>query len=642
MLFTRLDENPILKPKRNHLWEAQAVFNGCPVRRGQNIYLLYRALSFPYYSAIAETTLPVSSIGKAQSKDGIHFAGRRRFIFPEYSWERFGCEDPRVTKLNNKYYIFYTALSKWPPTTSGIKVGVAISKDLVKIKEKHLVTPFNAKAMALFSQKINGKIYAILTVDTDQPPAKICLASFDNEEEIWSNNYWLSWYENRDSYTLPLIRRPEDHLEVGTPPIKTKDGWLLLYSYIQNYLSKSKERLFGIEAVLLDLNDPSKILGRTEMPILSPEEYYERIGLVPNIVFPSGALMKTSRLYVYYGAADTTCCVASTRTSMLLGILRERVPILDLQRVEENPVIKPIKEHPWESKATFNPGAIYLKNKVHIIYRAMSEDNTSTFGYATSTDGTHIDYRATEPIYTPRDHFEQKLVPGGNSGCEDPRLTRIGNKIFMLYTAYNGKNPPRVAVTEIYVRDFLKQEWKWSRPILISPPQFDNKDAFVFPELVNDKYIFVHRLGTCIDYDFSKNISDILHGNAWLDEHSWIEPRKGWWDSEKVGAAAPPFRTREGWIMLYHGVSEDKIYRVGAVLLDSKNPVKILSRTIYPIFEPETPYEKEGQVSNVVFPCGNVVMRGKLYVYYGGGDSVTGIATVQVKDLMKILRLCRY
>ncbi len=642
MLFTRINENPILKPKRNHLWEAQAVFNGCPVRRGNDIFLLYRALSFPYYSAIAETTLPVSSIGKALSKDGIHFAGRRRFIFPEYSWERYGCEDPRVNKFNGKYFVFYTALSIWPPNQDGIKVALAISKDLNKIKEKHLVTPFNAKAMALFPQKINGKIYAVLTVDTDQPPAKICLAAFDDEEEIWSHHYWESWYSSRDSSKLPLQRRPEDHLEVGTPPIKTKDGWLLLYSYIQNYLSPTKEKLFGVEAVLLDFDDPQKIIGRTEMPILSPEEYYERIGLVPDIVFPSGALMKSSRLHVYYGAADTTCCVASIRSSMLLGILKRKEPILQLKRAEENPIITPVKEHGWESKATFNPAALYLQGKVHIVYRAMSGDNTSTFGYANSSDGVHIDFRAAEPIYKPRDSFEQKLVPGGNSGCEDPRLTRIGNKIFMLYTAYNGKNPPRVAVTEILVKDFLKQEWRWSRPILISPPQFDNKDAFVFPELVNNQYIFVHRLGTCIDYDFSKSINDVLHGNAWLDEHSWIEPRNGWWDSEKVGAAAPPFKTPEGWVMLYHGVSEDMVYRVGAVLLDLKNPVKILSRTIYPIFEPETAYEKEGQVARVVFPCGNVVMGGKLYVYYGGGDSVVGVATVDTKKLLKILQLCSY
>lgn len=642
MIAQRLDENPILKPKRNHLWEYMAVYNGCVTKRAKETILIYRALSLPYYSVLTDNTLSVSSIGLARSKDGIHFSERRRFIFPEYPWERFGCEDPRVTKFGNRYYIFYTALSTWPPKAEGIRVGLALSKDLKRVNKKYLITPFNAKAMALFPQMIDKKIYAILTVHTDRPPARICLAAFNKTEDIWSQGYWQEWYKNFERYALPLWCGPEDHFEVGAPPIKTKDGWLLLYSYIKDYFSKSKERLFEVEAALLDLDNPFKILNRAEVPILTPEEYYERIGLVPNVVFPSGALVRRSRLYVYYGAADTTCCVASVRLPNLLGLLLKKVPILKLQRAEENPIIQPIKDHSWESKATFNPGALYLRGRVHIIYRAMSGDNTSTFGYATSGDGIHIDYRSPVPIYTPREEFEQKIVPGANSGCEDPRLTKIGDRIYMFYTAYNGKNPPRVAVTRIWVRDFLLQNWKWSKPVLITSPQFDNKDAFLFPDSINERYICVHRLGNDIDYDFCSNLDQKLKGNAWLDEHRWIEPRKGWWDSKKVGAAAPPFQTRRGWIMLYHGVSEDGVYRVGAVLLDLKNPVKIIARTIYPIFEPEAPYEREGQVSKVVFPCGNVVMRGELYVYYGGGDRVVGVATVKVRELLKILRLCQF
>ncbi len=640
MLIVRSEENPILKPKRNHVWEAGAVFNGCPVKKGENIYLVYRALSLPYYSVLTDTTLPVSSIGLARSKDGIHFTGRRRFIFPEHPWERFGCEDPRVTKFNGKYFIFYTALSSWPPTADGIRVGLAVTRDLSRVR-KYPVTPFNAKAMALFPERINGKMYAILTVHTDRPPARICLASFSSEEEVWSESHWQTWYETFEKYALNLQRCPEDHIEVGAPPIKTKDGWLLFYSYIKDYFSKCREKLFTIEAVLLDLNDPFKIIGRAELPLLTPEEYYEKIGLVPNVVFPSGALIMSSRVNVYYGAADTTCCVGSIGQSVLSELLLKKEPVVKLRRAEENPIIKPIKDHPWESKATFNPGALYLQRKVHIIYRAMSEDNTSTFGYATSEDGVHIDYRSAEPVYTPRVEFEQKGVPGGNSGCEDPRLTRINDRIYMFYTAYNGKNPPRVAVTYIRVADFLKQKWDWSKPSLITPPQYDNKDAFLFPEAIDEKYLCVHRLGNCIDYDFCANLDARLKGNIWLDEHRWIEPRKGWWDSEKVGAAGPPFRTKEGWLMLYHGVSADCVYRVGAVLLDLNNPVKVLARTIYPIFEPEARYEKEGQVPNVVFPCGNVVLGDKLYVYYGGGDSVVGVATVKIGELLRILKLCQ-
>ncbi|MBN2240779.1 MAG: hypothetical protein JW712_13475 [Dehalococcoidales bacterium] len=642
MIAQRSDDNPVLEPKRNHLWESVAVFNGCPVRMGEDIYLAYRALSLPYYNVLSDTTHSVSSIGLAKSEDGIHFFRRRRFIFPEYPWERFGCEDPRVTKLGDTYYFFYTALSTWPPTPDGIKVGVALSKDLKKVTEKHLVTPFNAKAMALFPEKIGGRIYAILTVNTDRPPVRVCIAVFDREEDIWSQAYWHEWYKHIEQYELPLRVSHDDHYEVGAPPVKTKDGWLLLYSYIKDYFSGTREKLFEVQSVLLDPDDPLEISGRTDMPILIPEEYYEKYGMVPNVVFPSGGLADDDHYYLYYGAADTTCCTASVRLPALLGVLQNKEPILKLQRAEENPVISPVREHLWESKATFNPAALHLDGKVHILYRAMSGDNTSTLGYAESSDGIHIDYRSTEPVYVPRESFETKLVPGGNSGCEDPRLTRIGDRIFLFYTAYNGKNPPRVAVSTITVTDFLNRNWKWSDPNLITPPQYDNKDAFLFPEPVDGKYICVHRLGNDIDYDFCPDVDERFKGTVWLNEHRWIEPRVAWWDSKKVGAAAPPVKTDKGWIMLYHGVSDDSVYRVGALLLDLDDPIKILARTIYPIFEPETPYEINGQVSRVVFPCGNVILGDTLFVYYGGGDSVTGVATVKVKDLLRILRLSRF
>jgi len=128
-------------------------------------------------------------------------------------------------------------------------------------------------------------------------------------------------------------------------------------------------------------------------------------------------------------------------------------------------------------------------------------------------------------------------------------------------------------------------------------------------------------------------------GSTWLEEIRWLKPRKGFWDSKKIGIAAPPIKTRKGWILFYHGVSEeDGMYRIGAVLLNLKNPTRIIGRTDYPLLEPETLYEKEGQVSNVVFPCGNVVIGNRIYIYYGGGDKVIGTASIEIKKLLKILR----
>jgi predicted GH43/DUF377 family glycosyl hydrolase len=637
MFIKRFEHNPILWPDKNHSWEAEGVFNPSPVKFKNKILILYRALSAPHYHEAVKLNLSISDIGIAESKDGLNFSNRRKLITPEYDWEKFGCEDPRVTKLGDNYYIFYTALSNFPPKPEDIKIGLAITSDF-KNFSKYQVTHFNSKAMALFPEKINGKIWAILTVNTDKRPSSICLAEFNSEKEIYSKDYWDAWYKNYYNFALDIGRKSGDHIEVGSAPIKTKYGWIVFYSHIQNYFSSS--RVFGIEAILLDLKNPKKILGKTDFPILWPEEYYEKYGITFNTIFPSGAMLHKNKIYLYYGSADTNCAVAFIDLKILINkFLKKEINFVKFNRFKNNPILTPNEKNNWESKAVFNPGAIYLNGKVHIVYRAMSKDNTSTIGYAVSSDGFNIDFKSSKPIYEPREPFEKKLIPEANSGAEDPRLVKIGNKIYMFYTAYDSKNPPRVALTSIKVTDFLNQNWNWSRSVLISPPGIDDKDSAMFPEKIKGNYIIIHRVGKDIDLSFHKDLN--FDGKTWLEEYRWLRPRPGSWDSEKVGLAGPPIKTKEGWIVFYHGFSFDKIYRIGAILADLKDPTKIISRTDYPLFEPEEIYEKQGEVPNVVFPCSNVLIGDTIFFYYGGGDKVVGVATVKLKDLLSALKICK-
>ena len=286
----RHPQNPVLKPDTDFSWQARATFNGCPIQKGDITYLFFRAISQKQYNVTADVTVELSTIGQASGIDGISFKNSRPFITPEHDWERFGCEDPRVTEMDDMYYIFYTALSRYPFSADGIKVAVAITEDLKTIREKHLVTPFNAKAMALFPEKIQGKMTAIVSVNTDKPPARMGIITFDTVEQMWSEAYWEQWYATLDNHTIDLKRNPDDHTEVGAPPIKTKDGWLLIYSHINHY--GKPDVLFGIEAVLLDEKDPRKIIGQTVHPLMAPEDLYELYGMIPNIVFPSGALVQ--------------------------------------------------------------------------------------------------------------------------------------------------------------------------------------------------------------------------------------------------------------------------------------------------------------------------------------------------------------
>ncbi|MDE2040901.1 MAG: hypothetical protein KGI59_00740 [Patescibacteria group bacterium] len=621
--LTRSDHNPIISPVREHPWEAAAAFNGCPVIDGKKIRMVYRAMSEP--DLLREPHIRMSVVATAVSDDGFHFSDRKVLISPDREFDFCGCEDPRVTKLGDTYYIFYTALGGYPFSADNIKVAVALSKDLQTVTEKHLVTPFNAKAMTLFPEKINGKIAALLTVNTDRKPSDICYVEFDNQSDIWSPKFWDEWWKNLDAHKIHIRRLPTDHIELGAPPVLTDEGWVVVYSHIQRY--GSSDQVFGIEVVLLDKNNPRHILGRTKGPFMVPDEYYEHTGQVPHIVFPTGALIRNEKFEVYYGAADTHCAVATIPLENLLSSITESQKAF-VKRFAGNPIISPRPSMLWETRGTLNPAAIDLGGKTHILYRAVAVDNISTIGYASSTDGLSIDERSDKPIYFPRADFESR-------GCEDPRLMEIDKRVYMTYTAYDGSTP-RVAVSSIPTTDFLKKKWgSWSKPDIITPPSIANKDAAILPEPCKGGYMIFHRVHESVCADFVAALDFSTYKITQCIEI--ITPRRGMWDGGKVGISAPPVKTKAGWLLLYHGVSWSTTYRVGAVLLDLNDPTIVKARSAVPLFEPEEEYERKGIVPNVVFPCGLVVRGTTAYMYYGGGDLVTGVATMKMSALLRML-----
>ncbi len=635
-MFTlnRSEHNPILSPMEEHPWEALAAFNGCPIVEKKKTYMVYRAMSEP--DLLEEPHMSTSVVAIASSDDGAHFEKRKVFFGPSTEYDKYGCEDPRITKLGDTFYIFYTALGGYPFSADNIKVAVALSTDLKTVKEKHLVTPFNAKAMALFPEKINGKLAALVTVNTDRKPSDICYIEFNKPEDIWSEEYWNKWSSDLDSHKINLRRAKNDQVELGAPPLKTDKGWLVVYSHIQDY--GGSNTVFGVEVMLLDLVNPRRIVGRTKGSFMIPDTYYERAGHVANIVFPSGALIKKDKLEIYYGAADTHCAMAYIYLDNLLDTITESESSKKtrFKRFIGNPIITPRPGFLWEAGGTLNPAAIDVGNKTHIIYRGATVSNVSTLGYAVSSDGFTIDERLDKPIYFPRAEFEYRQGANSNYGCEDPRIVVIGDKLYMTYTAYDG-NTPRVAVSFITIHDFLDRRWSaWSMPEVITPPNIPNKDAAILPEAINGKYLILHRVNESICGDFVNSLDFSKEEvNKCIE---MLNPRPGMWDGEKVGISGPPVKTKRGWLLLYHGVSRSKKYRVGAILLDLEDPTIVKARTAVPVFEPEESYERNGLVPNVVFPCSLIVRNGTAYIYYGAADSVIGVATIGLDDLLNKLR----
>lgn len=301
--------------------------------------------------------------------------------------------------------------------------------------------------------------------------------------------------------------------------------------------------------------------------------------------------------------------------------------MITLKRYNKNPILKPIKSHPWE-KYVYNCGAIVLDNKVHIIYRALGRDNVSRLGYASSKDGFKIDERLDKPVFLPQIEAEQPMVKFSNTGVEDPRLTRIRDRIYMIYVATDGRIA-QVAMASIKVKDFLEKQWNWRRQGVIFPDR-DNRNAVLFPEKINGKYVLYHRLKPNIWVSYSPDLK------KWSAPKIVMRVRKGMWDDFKIGAAGPPIKLKNKWLFIYHGVERRKIwgkrggvYGLGYAFIDVKNPEKVLFRSKQPILQPIKDYEKKGQVPNVVFSCGAVIKEKKLFVYYGGADTVIGVATAK-------------
>jgi beta-1,2-mannobiose phosphorylase / 1,2-beta-oligomannan phosphorylase len=327
-----------------------------------------------------------------------------------------------------------------------------------------------------------------------------------------------------------------------------------------------------------------------------------------------------------------------------------------LQRYKRNPILVPNEANWWESKAVFNCAILHYENKFHMLYRAIGEYERyiSRIGYASSTDGYSF-ARSNHIALEPMQDYEQY-------GIEDPRMVEIDNQVYITYvilSAYVTDGAIVEASTALATTtDFLE----YTRLGVITTKGSNNKDVVLFPEKMSQQqqssvlsssnntdgagnYFFLHRPSGWIGSKYGVNKPSIWlgEGNALtnFEKHTLLLKPEEDWEELKVGAGPPPIKTRTGWLVIYHGVSRDKVYRAGAALLDLHDPSKIIGRTKTPILEPKEPYEKFGDVSNVVFPTGAcVVDNDKLFVYYGGADRVCCLATADLNYLLDQILKC--
>jgi len=311
----------------------------------------------------------------------------------------------------------------------------------------------------------------------------------------------------------------------------------------------------------------------------------------------------------------------------------------------------------WEEEGVFNPTAISVNNDIYIIYRAVKCDNYSRFGYLKINDkGVQ---KSNSPIITPSEEYEKQ-------GVEDPRITKVGEKYYLLYTAYDGKNAriagaeskdnifhfkkfgtisPNITFLEaLFISESKRYKNFWNRMVKEKGENVIiwDKDGCLFSEKINGKFAFLHRIEPDIQIVYFDDFFQLKSKEFWEEYFRKIEEKivmkpENKWEEEKIGAGPSPIKTEKGWLLLYHGVDRNKVYRAGIALLDLENPSKIISRLPFPLFEPTHKWEKEGVVPNVVFPTGAVIRDGILYIFYGCSDVRIGVAEIEVNQIMKIL-----
>jgi predicted GH43/DUF377 family glycosyl hydrolase len=304
---------------------------------------------------------------------------------------------------------------------------------------------------------------------------------------------------------------------------------------------------------------------------------------------------------------------------------------LTLTRVGDGPILTPRKHIAWEKDAVLNTAAIHDGKLFHLFYRGITHTprrNMSCIGHAWSEDGLHFE-RADEPV------LRNGTSPDRTQGVEDPRIVRIGDTYYLCYVTWNEVHANVGLATS-------KDLWTWEdRGIVFSYEQFGhNKNATLWPEKIEGRYALIHRpMGfgwgdMAHPLDMWLSMSPDL--NEWSGHRRLLRARRGEvdWEYEKIGLGAPPFRTDRGWLMVYHAVDKRYVYRLGLVLLGLDDPTKVIKRTSAPILEPEAPWERAGDVSNVVFTCGAVLLGTDLRVYYGGADTVIGLARADVSSFL--------
>ncbi|MDZ7401014.1 MAG: glycoside hydrolase family 130 protein [candidate division KSB1 bacterium] len=319
-----------------------------------------------------------------------------------------------------------------------------------------------------------------------------------------------------------------------------------------------------------------------------------------------------------------------------------------MERYQHNPIltrtdIPEIPPHLVDVSSVFNPGAVRFGDQFLLMLRVQNRGRETFLLTATSNDGVHFSISDQIVHFRGIEQIQEKIYH-----CYDPRITRIDDVYYIMF-AMDMDDGCRLGLAQ--TMDFEQYDFLG----IVSDD--DNRNGVLFPEKINGKYLRLDRpnkvqlaggptSGSAICLSES---NDLLH---WRTVGIVATGRFHYWD-ELIGAGPPPIKTEQGWLQIYHGVATHfgsaNIYQAGVMLLDLKDPLKVIARSRYNILEPREMYELVGQVPNVVFPSGAIVEKAdangfaeldsRVFIYYGAADTCVGLAVSTVAELIELAKI---
>lgn len=293
MLFQRYKNNPIIRPDPSKAYEKDGTYNPTAIVHENKVYLIYRA----------EGDSDVSTLCLATSSDGFKFKKHNNnpIIKPSVPEEDGGCEDPRIVKIGDTFYLTYTSYNGMQPVTDDtVSTSLAISKDLINWEKLGIIVK-GIKAATIFPEKINKKYVMFIGGKNIRIAESLDLLNWKLDKEILLD-VRKNMFDDR-------------YVEVGPQPLIFKDKIILFHN------TADKQGVFHPSLAILDINNPRKILYRVDKPLMTPTEDYELYGKVKNVIFGSGLVELNGTYFYYYGAADKYVGVATVEKTELENYL---------------------------------------------------------------------------------------------------------------------------------------------------------------------------------------------------------------------------------------------------------------------------------------------------------------------------------